>query len=335
MAGCWREAETADFDEVDEAFAQHPGAVSRGLVGHAGRPAGTILETPGLEGKPWGWVAGTRLGKRDVSFNPTKRGRGAPTSIPRPCRRIRPTMQAVPASTSRRSTSLLSSAELEGAILARDCLRQPRSMPPDRGTVAVEADRWSAGGRAADGGPNHYSPVPRAVQAGPASHPIEVGGQNAAKVTYARARREARPRGRSQSGSKKPGDDVAKYELLLEVIMDKVNVESRRRTRASFGRSSSRKGATVPNNAEIGMIDEVGGATHGCHDPSPPQQCRHRPRPQRCSNGPGGGPTAAAAPFLPQAKCFDNSDGKNGTRPRGTDERATPTRPTWGPPMPG
>ena len=27
-----------------------------------------ILEIPGLEGKPWGYVAGTRLGKRHVSF---------------------------------------------------------------------------------------------------------------------------------------------------------------------------------------------------------------------------------------------------------------------------
>jgi hypothetical protein len=26
------------------------------------------LEVPGLEGKPWGYVAGTRLGKRYVSF---------------------------------------------------------------------------------------------------------------------------------------------------------------------------------------------------------------------------------------------------------------------------
>jgi hypothetical protein len=29
---------------------------------------GLTLEIPGLEGKPWGYVAGTRLGKRYVSF---------------------------------------------------------------------------------------------------------------------------------------------------------------------------------------------------------------------------------------------------------------------------
>jgi hypothetical protein len=31
-------------------------------------PGGMYLETPGNEGKPWGYVGGTRLGKRYVSF---------------------------------------------------------------------------------------------------------------------------------------------------------------------------------------------------------------------------------------------------------------------------
>ena len=31
-------------------------------------PEGLVLEVPGLEGKPWGYVAGTRMGKRYVSF---------------------------------------------------------------------------------------------------------------------------------------------------------------------------------------------------------------------------------------------------------------------------
>ena len=31
-------------------------------------PGGLTLEVPGLEGKPWGYVAGTRVGKRYVSF---------------------------------------------------------------------------------------------------------------------------------------------------------------------------------------------------------------------------------------------------------------------------
>jgi hypothetical protein len=39
-----------------------------GLVATKDGPAGMTLEIPGLEGKPWGYVAGTRLGKRYVSF---------------------------------------------------------------------------------------------------------------------------------------------------------------------------------------------------------------------------------------------------------------------------
>jgi hypothetical protein len=31
-------------------------------------PAGIAIEIPGLEGKPWGYVAGTRVGKSYVSF---------------------------------------------------------------------------------------------------------------------------------------------------------------------------------------------------------------------------------------------------------------------------
>ena len=31
-------------------------------------PGGVTIEVPGLEGKPWGYVAGTRVGKRYVSY---------------------------------------------------------------------------------------------------------------------------------------------------------------------------------------------------------------------------------------------------------------------------
>jgi hypothetical protein len=39
-----------------------------GLVATKDGPQGLVLEVPGLEGKPWGYVAGTRLGKRYVSY---------------------------------------------------------------------------------------------------------------------------------------------------------------------------------------------------------------------------------------------------------------------------
>jgi hypothetical protein len=39
-----------------------------GLAATKDGPQGLTLEVPGLEGKPWGYVAGTRLGKRYVSY---------------------------------------------------------------------------------------------------------------------------------------------------------------------------------------------------------------------------------------------------------------------------
>jgi hypothetical protein len=58
----------ADFQEVHdrlrEIIVKHRGdlAITRD------EPTSVTLEVPGLEGKPWGYVAGTRLGKRYVSF---------------------------------------------------------------------------------------------------------------------------------------------------------------------------------------------------------------------------------------------------------------------------
>jgi len=39
-----------------------------GLTVSRDGPAGMTLEMPGYEGKPWGYVAGTRVGKRYVSY---------------------------------------------------------------------------------------------------------------------------------------------------------------------------------------------------------------------------------------------------------------------------
>ena len=57
-----------DFDAVHarlrEIILRHRGD----LVVTKDGPGGMALEIPGLEGKPWGYVAGTRLGKRYVSY---------------------------------------------------------------------------------------------------------------------------------------------------------------------------------------------------------------------------------------------------------------------------
>ena len=61
---------------------------------------------------------------------------------------------------------------------------------------------------------------------------------------------------------KQPGDTVAKYEPLLEVITDKVNAEVPSPFEGVLKEILAEEGATVPNNAEIAVIetaDEAGG----------------------------------------------------------------------------
>jgi 2-oxoisovalerate dehydrogenase E2 component (dihydrolipoyl transacylase) len=61
---------------------------------------------------------------------------------------------------------------------------------------------------------------------------------------------------------KQPGDHVAKYEPLLEVITDKVNAEVPSPFEGTLTQILVEEGATVPNNAEIAIIetaDDAGG----------------------------------------------------------------------------
>jgi pyruvate/2-oxoglutarate dehydrogenase complex dihydrolipoamide acyltransferase (E2) component len=57
---------------------------------------------------------------------------------------------------------------------------------------------------------------------------------------------------------KQPGDHVAKYEPLLEVITDKVNAEVPSPFEGVLKEILVEEGATVPNNAEIAVIEEAG-----------------------------------------------------------------------------
>ena len=60
---------------------------------------------------------------------------------------------------------------------------------------------------------------------------------------------------------KQPGDHVAKYEPLLEVITDKVNAEVPSPFEGTLKEILVEEGATVPNNAEIAVIEEAGAAS--------------------------------------------------------------------------
>ena len=54
---------------------------------------------------------------------------------------------------------------------------------------------------------------------------------------------------------KQPGDHVDKYEPLLEVITDKVNAEVPSPFEGTLREILAEEGATVPNNAEIAIIE--------------------------------------------------------------------------------
>jgi len=57
-----------DFADVDRRLREILEPNRSRLVAAKDGPDGLALEIPGLEGKPWGYVAGIRHGKRYVSF---------------------------------------------------------------------------------------------------------------------------------------------------------------------------------------------------------------------------------------------------------------------------
>ncbi len=67
---------------------------------------------------------------------------------------------------------------------------------------------------------------------------------------------------------KQPGDHVAKYEPLLEVITDKVNAEVPSPFEGTLKEILAEEGATVPNNAEIAVIDTADEGTEGTSAPA-------------------------------------------------------------------
>ena len=77
---------------------------------------------------------------------------------------------------------------------------------------------------------------------------------------------------------KQPGDHVAKYEPLVEVVTDKVNAEVPSPFEGILREILAEEGAVVPNNAEIAIIETADDAGRAPRHP--------RPR----------APTAAAAP---------------------------------------
>ena len=97
---------------------------------------------------------------------------------------------------------------------------------------------------------------------------------------------------------KQPGDTVAKYEPLLEVITDKVNAEVPSPFAGVLKEILAQEGDTVPNNAEIAVIEtEDEALSGGTEAPAAPAPSLRQPTPEP-AHGPAGSderPVAATA----------------------------------------
>jgi 2-oxoisovalerate dehydrogenase E2 component (dihydrolipoyl transacylase) len=136
---------------------------------------------------------------------------------------------------------------------------------------------------------------------------------------------------------KKPGDHVAKYEPLLEVITDKVNAEVPSPFEGILKEILVEEGATVPNNAEIAVIEEAGSeasapaparaatAEAAAVDPAPARDATVQPAGKASAPGEAAEPVAKAdtapAPMVP-TMASSNSPASVAQGPAGSDERA-------------
>ena len=124
---------------------------------------------------------------------------------------------------------------------------------------------------------------------------------------------------------KKPGDHVAKYEPLLEVITDKVNAEVPSPYEGVLREILVEEGETVPNNAEIAIIDEVGADGSAAASAAAPAAQAASPVPVAeaavVPAEPEPAPTSEPGPApTPVRAVAPEPEGANG--PAGSDERA-------------
>jgi pyruvate/2-oxoglutarate dehydrogenase complex dihydrolipoamide acyltransferase (E2) component len=132
---------------------------------------------------------------------------------------------------------------------------------------------------------------------------------------------------------KKPGDHVAKYEPLLEVITDKVNAEVPSPFEGVLREILVEEGATVPNNAEIAVIDEAGAAGASTSASAAPTSAAESPATKAQPTGPKAeaaapareepaqaAPATSAAASSPMTGSAPTAAPAHG--PAGSDERA-------------
>src|SRR4051794_4360581 len=136
---------------------------------------------------------------------------------------------------------------------------------------------------------------------------------------------------------KQPGDTVEKYEPLLEVITDKVNAEVPSPYAGILREILVEEGATVPNNAEIAVIETADEAGAAVATPSAPGAAAKGAgptadrQPAATTTHPPSAPAAASAPPMAAEKPASPSEPDSGgpqverrpasNGPAGSDER--------------
>lgn len=98
---------------------------------------------------------------------------------------------------------------------------------------------------------------------------------------------------------KKPGDHVDKYEPIVEVITDKVNAEVPSPFEGTLTEILVQEGETVPNNAEIAVIEGAGAETHPAESAAPAaesQPVESAAPPASPAKSPQASPSPAATP---------------------------------------
>lgn len=144
---------------------------------------------------------------------------------------------------------------------------------------------------------------------------------------------------------KKPGDHVAKYEPLVEVITDKVNAEVPSPFEGTLTEILVQEGETVPNNTEIAIVEAAGegSSTEARASEQANEQAKateptvlgtggfgpagsdERPADERPAEGsPAARPPRADQPLAPAATADRPVDGNGATAPDGYTGRMTP-----------
>ena len=145
---------------------------------------------------------------------------------------------------------------------------------------------------------------------------------------------------------KQPGDHVDKYEPLLEVITDKVNAEVPSPFAGTLTEILVEEGATVPNNAEIAIIEEASAAdapakvdtpapsakaetaaaaapaAPSASAPAAPAEPAEAPAPEAAPAAAAPAPAPAPAPAAAPAPAPAASTAASPNGPAGSDERA-------------